>query len=221
MKNYFNIIKNLSTFTLAVEYGFEKGVLVIQGESGSGKSTILNCLSGLMTPDRGKIVLSGRTVFDSDENIDFATKDRNLGYVFQNYALFPHMTVEKNIIYGIKNKPGYKDKTKKKELLDYMDYIIDTFGISHLREQYPRNISGGEKQRVAFSRAMVTQPELLLLDEPFSALDSQTKKILYKEFESFKQKFEIPTILITHDKKESDMFADQRIELESGHIIET
>lgn len=216
----FTIKKQLDEFSLDVTYAFDKGVLVIQGESGAGKSTLLNCISGLIKPEAGFISIGGKTVFDSETKIDIHTKDREIGYLFQNYALFPNMTVEKNIIYGIKNKKEYKDKEKRKELLDYMDYIMETFGISSLKNRYPRNISGGEKQRVALSRAIVTQPKLLLLDEPFSALDAQTRQVVYDEFLAFKSRFDIPTILITHDVKESEMFADQRILMGKGARLE-
>lgn len=216
---YFRMIKKLDNFSVDVEYEFEKGVLVVQGASGAGKTTILNCISGLTTPDTGKIILGDNTVFDSSTDTNIPTRLRNLGYLFQNYALFPNMTVHENITYGIKNKPEYKDKTQIDDLLSYSEYIMRIFGIEHLKGKYPSNISGGEKQRVALSRAIVTKPKLLLLDEPFSALDEQTKKIVYREFSLFKENFQIPTILITHDPMESEMFADQKIFIKEGKII--
>lgn len=219
MSIYFKIQKQLDNFILDIEYEFEKGVLVIQGESGAGKTTILNCISGLKIPEEGNIIFGDHIVFDSTRSIDIPTRLRNLGYLFQNYALFPNMTVKQNITYGIKNKSEYKDKIQKEDLLFYRDYIMKTFGIDHLKDKYPCNISGGEKQRVALSRAIVTKPKLLLLDEPFSALDEQTKKIVYKEFALFKKHFQIPTILITHDPKESEMFANQRIYIKEGKIV--
>lgn len=219
MNIYFRIRKNLDRFAIDIEYSFDKGVLVIQGESGAGKTTILNCISGLTDPDTGSIGFNGSPVFDNEKKINIPTRARNIGYLFQNYALFPNMTVHENIIYGIKNKDEYRNITKKAELLSYSEYIMDTFGIGHLRRKYPRNISGGEKQRVALSRAIVTKPSLLLLDEPFSALDQNTKEIIYKEFLSFKEVFHIPTILITHNSYESEMFADQSICIKDGKII--
>lgn len=233
-KIFFDIEKKMDHFSVSVRYGFDAGVLVVLGESGAGKTTLLNCISGLKRPERGKVVIDGDTVFQrnmpdgqapenggvSRSEVDKPTRVRNLGYLFQHYALFPNMTVEKNIIYGIKNKPEYKDKDKRKELLDYADYIMETLGIDHLRKKYPGAISGGEKQRVALSRAIVTKPRLLLLDEPFSALDEETKKVVYKEFQQFKETFNIPTILITHDQRESELFGDQRIHLKNGVIVE-
>ncbi|MBR0597937.1 ATP-binding cassette domain-containing protein [Sinanaerobacter chloroacetimidivorans] len=220
MNTYFNIKKKLEHFSIDIEYEFEKGVLVIQGESGAGKTTILNCISGLQTPDEGRIAFEDTMVFDKEAGINVPTRLRNIGYVFQNYALFPNMTVQQNIVYGIKNRPEYKDKDKKSELVMYSEYIMETFGIAHLKRKYPNHISGGEKQRVALSRAIVTKPRLLLLDEPFSALDQQTKEIVYKEFAAFKENFQIPTVLITHDAMESEMFADRRIVIKDGKIIE-
>jgi molybdate transport system ATP-binding protein len=168
---YFKINKKLDHFTVDIEYGFDSGVLVIQGESGAGKTTALNCISGLTVPDQGRILIGDRVVFDSDAGINIPTRLRTIGYLFQNYALFPNMTVQQNIIYGIKNKAEYKGSGKKEraELLAYADEIMENFGIAHLRKKHPSQISGGEKQRVALSRAIVTKPDMLLLDEPFSA----------------------------------------------------
>lgn len=219
MNTYFNITKKLDHFSINIEYEFEKGVLVIQGESGAGKTTILNCISGLQTPESGSIVLGDTHVFDKSKGINIPTRMRNVGYLFQNYALFPNMTVQQNIVYGIKNRIEYKDKEKRQELLSYSEYIMKTFGIEHLRKKYPGNISGGEKQRVALSRAIVTKPKLLLLDEPFSALDQETKNIVYEEFATFKKNFQIPIILITHDVRESELFGDQRIFIKDGKIL--
>ena len=213
----FQIVKKLDRFSVDMEYSFEEGVLVIQGESGAGKTTVLNCIAGLKQPDRGRIAIDGRIVFDEKTNVP--VKKRQIGYLFQNYALFPNMTVGKNVIYGIKNKEEYRDRKKRKELLEYADYIMDTFQITHLQKRYPEKISGGEKQRVALARAIVTRPKLLLLDEPFSALDVKTKEVVYEEFASFKKSLGIPTILITHDPQESTLFADHKIFMKDGKIV--
>ncbi|MDD3168333.1 MAG: ATP-binding cassette domain-containing protein [Eubacteriales bacterium] len=217
---YFNIKKTLDHFSVDMEYAFDRGVLVIQGESGAGKTTILNCISGLTIPDEGRISIEDRVVFESAKGTDIPARMRNIGYLFQNYALFPNMTVYQNIVYGIKNKPEYKEKEQREDLLNYADEVMETFGIAHLKKKHPDRISGGEKQRVALSRAIVTKPSLLLLDEPFSALDQQTKETIYQQFDFFKKNFQIPTILITHDARESRMFADVRILIKDGRIIE-
>lgn len=213
----FQIVKKLDRFSVDMEYSFEEGVLVIQGESGAGKTTVLNCIAGLKQPDRGRIAIDGRIVFDEKTNVP--VKKRQIGYLFQNYALFPNMTVGKNVIYGIKNKEEYRDRKKRKDLLEYADYIMDIFQITHLQKRYPEKISGGEKQRVALARAIVTRPKLLLLDEPFSALDVKTKEVVYEEFASFKKSLGIPTILITHDPQESKLFADHKIFMKDGKIV--
>lgn len=215
----FRIRKKLDHFSLDLEYEFDHGVLVIQGESGAGKTTILNCISGLTMPDEGRISFGERIVFDSRTGINVPARLRNIGYLFQNYALFPNMTVQQNIVYGIKNKPEYGDKDKRADLLQYADSVMETFGIAHLKKKHPTRISGGEKQRVALSRAIVTKPSLLLLDEPFSALDPQTRTNVYEQFEEFKKSFRIPTILITHNSAESEMFADSRILIKDGVLI--
>ena len=216
----FKIVKKLDHFTIDVSYRFDSGILAVQGESGAGKTTLLNCIAGLSEPDEGQIVIGEKVVFDKEKGIQVPTRLRALGYLFQNYGLFPNMTVQQNIVYGIKNKEEYKDRAKRKELLQYADYIMETFGIAHLKAKHPNQISGGEKQRAALSRAIVTKPKLLLLDEPFSALDMRTKEVIYQEFASFKREFKIPTILITHDAAESELFADQRILMKDGKILE-
>jgi molybdate transport system ATP-binding protein len=228
MKNiYFRIVKELDHFSIDVEYAFDDGVLVIQGESGAGKTTLLNCISGLKTPGEGLIAIGGETMFRSEPgvsggaprvSVNRPARARNLGYLFQSYALFPNMTVEQNIMYGIKNKPEYGNSAKRKELVDYANYIMDTFGIGHLRAKRPQLISGGEKQRVALSRAIVTKPRLLLLDEPFSALDEETRNVIYAEFQQFREKFRIPAILITHDARESEMFGDHALHMKAGKL---
>lgn len=219
MSSYIRIVKSLSSFTIDIEISFNSGVLVIQGESGAGKSTILNCISGLLEPDDGTIEICEKLVFDKYHKINIPAKDRRIGYLFQNYALFPNMTVEENIAYGIKNKPEYRVPKTRADLLAYMNSVIDNFGINPIRRMNPRKISGGEKQRVALARAIVTRPSLLLLDEPFSALDAETKTKVYAEFFQIKEKYQIPTILITHDKHECDLFADQSIFIKSGKIF--
>lgn len=210
----FKIMKKLDHFTLDIECSIDNEILVIEGPSGAGKTTVLSCIAGIVRPDNGEIVLNGLDMFNKNIPIE----KRNIGYLFQNYALFPHMTVKENILYGLKNTSDYKDKSKRRELLDFADHTIESLGISPLAEKKATAISGGEKQRTALARAMVTKPELLLLDEPFSALDENTKEKIYEEFAVFKDTLKIPTILITHDHRETELFADKHIILKEGRI---
>ena len=209
------INKKLHTFELDVDFSIGRELAVIEGPSGAGKTTILNCISGTRKPDDGVITVGGKELFHKEKKINVPAEKRNIGYLFQNYALFPNMTVKDNILYGIKNK----DKSSRKELLEYAEYMMETLGIVQLADRKPGKISGGEKQRTALARALVTKPSLMLLDEPFSALDGKTKEIVYEEFQAVKETLKIPMILITHDHRESELFADKIITLKEGRII--
>lgn len=215
----FRIVKKLNYFTLDVDFSMGNELLVIEGASGAGKTTILNCLAGTVTPDEGRIVVDDRILFSHTNKVNVPAEKRNLGYLFQNYALFPNMTVKQNVLYGLKNKKEYRRRESRKELLEYAAYMMETLGISHLADKSAASISGGEKQRVALARAMVTKPALLLLDEPFSALDENTKCRVYDEFMGFKETLGIPTILITHNHRETELFADKNITLMEGKVI--
>ena len=215
----FRIQKKLNYFDLDVDVSIGNELLVIEGASGAGKTTILNCLSGLITPDSGHIAVADRVLFDDKARINISTEKRHIGYLFQNYALFPNMSVRNNVLYGLRNKRGFRHRQERREMLDYADDTMETLGISHLADKRPTHISGGEKQRVALARAMVTKPSLMLLDEPFSALDENTKEKIYEEFMAFKDTLRIPTVLITHNHRETKLFADKNITLKEGRII--
>ena len=205
-----DIQKKLEFFELDIKFTVGNGLLAIQGMSGSGKTTILNCISGIKTADKGHIRLNNRIFFPSNDNINMKIKDRNVGYVFQNYALFPHMTVKENILFGVDKKHINYEKE--------MSYITDMMKIRHLMDKYPSEISGGEKQRVAFARAMIIRPDILLLDEPFSALDEDLKEDIYKDLLNIKKSQNIPIILITHNKNEAKILADKIIYIHNGKI---
>lgn len=205
-----DIQKKLEFFELDIKFTVGNGLLAIQGMSGSGKTTILNCISGIKTADKGHIRLNNKILFSSNDNINMKIKDRNVGYVFQNYALFPHMTVKENILFGVNKK--YTDYEKE------LSYISDMMKIRHLMDKYPSEISGGEKQRVAFARAMIIRPDILLLDEPFSALDEDLKEDIYKDLLNIKKSQNIPIILITHNKNEAKILADKIIYIHNGKI---
>ena len=205
-----SIKKKLAFFDLDISFTLKKGLLAVQGFSGSGKTTTLDCISGIKTPDSGYIKLNDKYMYSSDEKINIKPKDRHIGYVFQNYALFPNMKVKDNILFWVNKK--YKNSLK------YAMDLSERMKIEHFLERYPSDISGGEKQRVAFARALAVKPKILLMDEPFSALDEDLKQRLYQDFLEFKSNEKIPMILITHNNTEAKMLSDEIIYVENGKI---
>lgn len=198
------LAKKLNHFTLDIAFTMRSEIIAICGPSGAGKTTILNSIAGLIRPDTGQIQLNNRTLFQTGKT-NIPTRKRNIGYMFQDYALFPHRTVWKNITYKNNN-------TKLVELL------LQELQIDHLKEHYPDQISGGEKQRVALTRALATEPELLLLDEPFSALDEKTRIRAHDELLRVQKRWKIPIIFITHQIDEAKKLANRIIYLEHGKI---
>ena len=159
--------KALPSYELDVNITLDEGILALVGPSGAGKTTILQCIAGLQKPAWGKIIIRDKVIFSSEDKINIPIRNRRIGYLFQDYALFPHMTVEKNVLYGAPKKQDQLNQFKKFTV----SQVLDLLKIKHLQHRYPQQISGGEKQRVALARALMTEPELLLLDEPLSALD--------------------------------------------------
>ncbi|TGE37956.1 ATP-binding cassette domain-containing protein [Desulfosporosinus fructosivorans] len=202
--------KKLPTFELEVDISLSHGILALVGPSGAGKTTILQCVAGLQTPTWGEINIHDKTVFASECGVDIPIRNRRIGYVFQDYALFPHMTVEKNVMYGKPQKGSIPNKVLT------VSNVLEMLKIEHLRSRYPDQISGGEKQRVALARALMTEPELLLLDEPLSALDQDTRSALQQELLKLQAQWQIPFILVTHDVQEAEMLGDQIIKLDHG-----
>ncbi|RAL25779.1 ATP-binding cassette domain-containing protein [Thermoflavimicrobium daqui] len=206
------IRKQLTQFQLDIQFEVNQEILVLFGPSGSGKTTILNCISGLITPDTGQIQFNDQLFFQ-DGLRSLPPQERHIGYLFQDYALFPHMNVYKNITYGI--------KAKKKAISDSrLPSLIQVLKINHLLSKYPHQISGGEKQRVALARALATEPSILLLDEPLSALDQQTRLECQDELLRLHQIWEIPFIIVTHDIHEAKKLGDVILFLEKGKIIQ-
>ena len=200
--------KQLPYFQLQTEIALADGILVVVGPSGAGKTTLLQCIAGLQTPMWGEIAIGERILFSSGQQINIPARQRRIGYVFQDYALFPHMTVEKNITYG-SSKQGGSSKV-------LLTRILDILKIDHLRKRYPQQISGGEKQRVALARALMTAPDLLLLDEPLSALDQDIRTILQQELRKLQTEWKIPFILVTHDMQEAELLGDQIYRIDKG-----
>jgi molybdate transport system ATP-binding protein len=206
-----DIFKKLHYFDLNIKFDVNKEVIVIQGESGSGKTTILDCIAGIKLPDEGEICIDNRMVFSSKQSVNTPIKDRGIGYVFQNYGLFPHMTVRGNIRFGL--------ESRKLKDFSYSDHITDILKIKHLENRFPSQLSGGEKQRVALARALSTKPQLLLLDEPFSSLDGKTRRVIYQEFLEFKSIWKIDMILITHNDAEAKLLGDKTLRICDGMLV--
>ncbi len=204
------IKKALSHFSIDVELKVKNEIVVLVGPSGSGKTTILNVIAGLDHPDDGLVKLNGLLYFQGEGQC-LSPQKRNVGYLFQDYALFPHMTVEKNIAYGVKNKT---DKAAHLRI----EQLVSVLGIGHLMKKYPHQISGGEKQRVALARALATEPSVLLLDEPLSALDRATRIECQDELLRLHQIWGIPFIIVTHDIDEAEKLGDTILYLESGSV---
>jgi molybdate transport system ATP-binding protein len=205
--------KRKNEFLLDISLTIENGITVLLGASGSGKTTTLRLIAGILTPDEGIIKLDSETYFDSTQKIDLPIQKRRVGFVFQDYALFPHLTAEQNIAYGI--KAGTKQFKYEKAL-----EMLALFRIEHIKGQLPHEISGGEQQRVALARALASDPAIVLLDEPLSAVDVETRAKLLDEIEFAQRRTNIPFIYITHNEAEARRLETQRITLEKGRIVE-
>jgi molybdate transport system ATP-binding protein len=184
----------------------QHSIIVLFGPSGCGKTTVLRCLAGLERPGSGKIVFGEETWFDGASRICLSPQRRGIGYVFQEYALFPHLTLAENIAYGLHALP-------KSEHEQRMQEMMRRFELEELSHRRPWQISGGQQQRVALARALVTQPRLLLLDEPLSALDTRLRTTLREELHRQLKTLQIPVVLVTHDEDEAESLADQVIVL--------
>lgn len=202
-----DIEKRLNPFTLRVNFQSDNGVLSLLGASGSGKTMILKCIAGLEKPDKGKIVLNGRVLFDSEQKIDLPPQKRRVGYLFQQYALFPHMTVMENIRAGVRAKD-----------FSAAEKILQTMGLAAMASQYPRHLSGGEQQRVALARILVNEPDILLLDEPFSALDVHLRFHMEQEVRQIISALGKPVILVSHDRDEVYRFSDRTAVIHKGRL---
>lgn len=206
------IKKRLHHFELNVQFQVKNEIAVLFGASGSGKTTILNHIAGLSNPDEGHIQLNDVIFFEGQKSL-VPVQKRKVGYLFQDYALFPHMTVEKNIFYGV-------NKKQSKDHVETVNRLIDEVGIRHLLSKYPKQISGGERQRVALARALATEPKVLLLDEPFSALDTKTRLQCHDQLLELHKKWEIPVLLVTHNLEEAEKLGDKIYFIEKGKFVD-
>ena len=195
--------KDRVEFSLDVSFAAGSGFTVLSGASGVGKTTVLKLIAGVLQPDEGFIKLGENVFFDSEHKIDLTPQKRNVGFVFQDYLLFPHLTAEQNIAYGVKRTCG---KTKANDLLSL-------FNIGYLKSRFPQEMSGGEQQRVALARALASDPKIVLLDEPLSAVDVETRLKLADELENTQKRANIPFIYVTHNEDEAKRFGGNRINL--------
>jgi len=206
-----DIVKEFKGFNLDIKLETKEGWLGLLGTSGAGKSVTLKMIAGIITPDRGSIVLNDRILFDSEKKINLPPQERRVGYLFQSYALFPHMTVEENISFVIKGDRAFKEKRTGE--------LIELFRLKGLEMAYPRELSGGQQQRTALARIIASEAEVLLLDEPFSALDSYLREELIEELLPAIKAFSREVILVTHRREEAYRLCQELAIISSGTII--
>ncbi|WP_085522932.1 TOBE-like domain-containing protein [Tuberibacillus sp. Marseille-P3662] len=207
--------KTLRDFQLELNFKMDDKTMVIVGPSGCGKSTTLKLLAGLTTPDVGYIEIDEKIFYETKTNIDVSPEHREIGFVFQNYALFPHLSVHENVGYGLDAK-----KLSKREKRRKVHDILETLHITHLSHSMPTELSGGEQQRVALARALVLNPRALLLDEPLSALDVTTRGRVRRELKKTLMSLNIPTIIVTHDYEDAISLGDRILVMDHGRIIQ-
>jgi molybdate transport system ATP-binding protein len=200
-------------FQLEVVFQSAKDLIVIFGPSGAGKSVTIQAIAGLIKPERGRIVLDGRVLFDSESGVNLAARARNVGYVFQDYALFPHLTVAQNVAFPLQPSlwDGAAGATAVQEFLAKFD-------LADLGTSYPRQLSGGQRQRVALARALIRKPDILLLDEPLAALDPVLRGKTRGELLKLQQSFAVPMVVITHDPADVEVLAEDLIVFDIGKV---
>jgi molybdate transport system ATP-binding protein len=213
MKLSVNLQKRLSAnFVLDVKFSVPAGITMLFGASGSGKTTLLRCIAGLLRPDSGQITIGDQALFDSSARVDVPVRERRIGFLFQNLALFPHLNVTKNVDYGL-------DGMKRSDAQQRVEDILQRFGISGLRNHKPTEISGGERQRVALARTLVTDPRALMLDEPLSALDYATQSQIIQDLRAWNALQGIPILYVTHSQREVFALGERVVVLQDGKIL--
>lgn len=213
MSLFVDIEKDLGSFHLKVSLETDGGITGLLGASGCGKSMTLRCIAGVETPDRGRIVLDGRTLFDSEQRINLPPQQRGVGYLFQSYALFPTMTVLQNLLAGLHRE---KDKARKQTLYRQ---AVELLGLAGLEQRRPAELSGGQQQRVALGRILVNRPQVLLLDEPFSALDSHLREQLQLDMLRVLKDFSGDVLLVTHSRDEAYHMCGRLAILDEGQLL--
>lgn len=208
-----DIKKKLGSFQLSSSFTTSDGITAILGASGCGKSLTLKCIAGIERPDEGRIVLDGRVLFDSEKHIDLPPQERRVGYLFQSYALFPTMTVRKNIMTGLKS---IKDKSERERKYEEALELLQLHG---LENQRPWQLSGGQQQRVALARMLVSSPDLLLFDEPFSALDTSLREALQPQLKQLIHSVGKQAVLVTHSQSEAQRLSGYLCLMENGRMI--
>ena len=213
MSLHVDIRKKLGSFTLDVNFTAERGITSLLGASGCGKSMTLKCIAGIEKPDEGVIELDGRTLYDSAKGINLPPQARRVGYLFQNYALFPNMTVRQNILCGLNRE---KDRAVKQRRLREMLKMMQLEGFE---ERKPAQLSGGQQQRVALARILVSDPQILLLDEPFSALDGHLRDSLKVEMRDLLERFGREVLMVTHDRNEAYNMSREIAVMDKGRLL--
>ena len=211
----FRAVRKLRDFVLDLALSVLPGeTLVLIGENGAGKSTVLNLISGILTPDEGEITLGDRVLFSSEERINLHPENRNIGHLFQSYALFPHMTVAENVALGLRCR-----KLPEPEIKRAVAEQLETINLSELADVNVGRLSGGQRQRVALARALVLDPDLLLLDEPLAAVDMRSQAAMRRELRERIRKTGIPCIVVTHSLRDAVELGDRLGLMEDGHLV--
>ncbi|KGD89449.1 molybdenum ABC transporter ATPase [Achromobacter sp. RTa] len=219
MSVYIHVRKQMTSgeqrFALDVAFQSSAKRIALFGPSGAGKSLTLRAVAGLLRPDSGRIEINGRVLYDGEAGVCLPAQSRRVAYLFQDYALFPHLTVAQNIAFGLRR--GWRNPPRR-EVSPQAQRWVDAFELRAIVGSYPSEISGGQKQRVALARALMLQPDILLLDEPFSALDAQLRGKMRLELNALQRQLDVPMLVITHDPADVDALADEVFEVREGKV---